>query len=89
MKKGQTITAKRDGQIVGTTQWDEPETVNEIVENFDDDDIVKCFIYGKRVKLQAEIRGPVKMTESEKELMKLFKKLTPEQRARKLAELKQ
>lgn len=76
--------------LCGEFTWDKPEKVDELMDQFDDEDILKCFIYGKTVQLASEVRNPTKdkvaMTPSVRAFSKLdastqdlMLKATPEQ----------
>ena len=82
MKMNQVLTAKyEDGTIAGEVTWNEPETVKEINDNFDDADHVLRFVQGKKIALRAECKG----RKSETDEVKEFKKLPLEEQRRRLA----
>lgn len=59
-----TVTIKayqgkgEDKVFCGEQEQDLPETIAELVENFDDAEVLACFIYGFKVKIQQQLRTP-------------------------------
>ena len=87
-RKEVNITDNSNGskskQSIGFYEWDRPETIEELVDQFDKANILKCFAYGKRVELAAEVKAPLMVKKPMSEFEKLFAKLTPEQQAKAL-----
>lgn len=78
-----TLNVKdKAGIIIGTVNISEPETLEELTENWDEKTILKCFRYGYRV----QERSPVHQGTGNSNLAK-FKKLTPEQQIALLEKL--
>lgn len=81
MIKDVEIVAKdKNGNELGKTTADKPETFQEILDNFDEKEVVTLFWGAFVIKEQARLRGAKK----ELDTVKAFKKLTPEQQAQLL-----
>lgn len=71
----------------GETEWERPETIAELTESFDDEEIISCFVYGFVVKEQARIRNGESTKAKNNPLVKKFAALTPEEQRKILEQL--
>ena len=86
------VTTKNDAGVnvkteVGKLEWNRPETIAELTENFDDAEILKCFTAGYVVKVQAELRNPGKTKIPMTPLLKAFAGLTSAEQQKLLEQL--
>ena len=99
--KTETITASRlEGPLnarvkvdCGSIQAERPETIQELIDNYDDSEILKCFWAAFVIQEQAKLRNPTKeripVTPETRKFSELLKNASPEKRAEVLAVLEQ
>lgn len=79
MTKKLIIAKDKAGVELGRQEEPRPETFAELVENFEEKDILRLAWAAHVIEVQAKLRAEVRTPSKESEQVKAFKKLTPEQ----------
>jgi hypothetical protein len=77
----------KDGNKLGEQVEDQPETMAELLDQFEEKDIVSMVWRSHAIDVQRELRSKARGPKTETAELKAFKKLTPEQQAALLAQL--
>ena len=75
------------GVLLGKRDEDQPETMAELTSQFEDADIVKLAWRSHVIDVQRELRDEVRKPSKESDLVKAFKKMSPEEQAKAMAKL--